>query len=98
MPNALRSLERQIAQTLRTGAAGDDACAAPHYHLHPCGIVGLDRSHVLQVDQMRAVDSEKICLREMGFELGEANAYEIFLGWRANRYVVICTLRPFETR
>ena len=63
------SLESQFAQLLRAGAARDDARAALHCDLQVRGVVGLDRGHKFQIDDVRPVDSEEARAAQPLFEV-----------------------------
>src|SRR5262249_9624485 len=92
-----RSSESQAAQPFRTRSAGDDPCAALHHHLDAARVVRFDRGDIFEVNQMRSVDTQEIRGRQVGLQIGQADADEVLLRRGENRRVIIGSLYAFNT-
>src|SRR5436190_4590146 len=80
--------EHKAAQTLGTRACRNDPRAALHHDLEPYSVERLDRDHVVEIYEMRPVDSQEICCTELRLKIRQPDAHKILLGCRANRDIV----------
>ena len=94
----LEILECQITQPFRSRTTGDDSRATLHHDLETRRVVRFDGGHVFKVDEVGAMNSEKIPPDQSFLEIGQPHSDQELLFDRVNCDIVIAGLDPFHAR